>query len=82
MNARKKWFRDRIGKEIFRTKRTKGTCDCPACMNLYLNGMFINDKTHADYLYIFESETDFKYFDSKEERDEFEKGISYELRRL
>jgi intergrase/recombinase len=78
MSERKKWFNDRIEKVIFRNKTT---CKCGACEIAYKNGLFVNDKIHADYLCQLEAEyniegTHLKYFDTIEERDKYEQVLS------
>ena len=75
---RKKWFSDRVGKIIFRSKTT---CPCAVCESVYQNGLLIESKIHGDYAMSCEGEswadgeTGFKYFDTKEEVSEFEKNI-------
>lgn len=61
---RKQWFLDRIGKRVY---RTKGSCDCPVCISVELNGLIISDNLHACYLYDCERELGLKYYDSLEE---------------
>lgn len=76
---RLQWFKDRIGQIIWRP-RTQ--CACSTCKETYENGLKIHDAFHAQYLmdvegaYGQETEGKFKYFDTKEERDEFEKSIN------
>ena len=67
---RKQWFIDRIGKRVFRTKTS---CDCESCKNVYENGTVIEDRDHAVYLFAVEGEkiTE-RYFDTKEEVEEYE----------
>lgn len=69
MESRYQWFINRIEKTVF---RTKVECPCITCKAGYRNGVFISDKDHAIYLYDIESEMNIKYFDSEEERNEFE----------
>lgn len=69
-----KWFTDRIGKVVYRNKTT---CDCDICNDGYNKGLLIRDEFHAEYVYdicmAFNSDGDtLKYFDTIEERDEFE----------
>lgn len=75
--ARKQWFLDRIGKRVF---RNMDKCDCAICAAIYEKGLVIVDRMMAQYLY--DIETDFtadgaplKYFDTKQEVTEFEKGL-------
>ncbi|MFZ5365418.1 MAG: hypothetical protein ACOZBH_04465 [Patescibacteria group bacterium] len=44
----KKWFIRRIGKRVF---RDADGCECDLCRNVVENGIIINDKQHADYMY-------------------------------
>jgi hypothetical protein len=62
--AREKWFYDRIGKKIFGNSK------------INKNGFLIASDLHADYLFMVEmdSEGTIKYFDTPEERNEFEKA--------
>lgn len=62
----KQWFIDRIGKRVWR----KNDCDCIMCIASSEFGVLIRDEQHADYLFSLECECGFKYFDSKEERDD------------
>jgi len=71
---REKWFIDRVGKVIWRNKTT---CKCGVCESVYQNGLLLSDEGHAMYVCICESDVSveggtLRYFDSKEERDEFE----------
>jgi hypothetical protein len=77
ISKRKQWFKDRIGKTVY---RNKNTCDCKTCKRVYKNGLVITDDMHADYLFCCESEFTFeghplKYFDTIKERNEFEKSL-------
>lgn len=75
---RKKWFVDRIGKTIY---RNVNGCDCRTCKNVYDNGIIISDEQHALYIHAREvcswedRETGFRYFDTKEEVEQFEKSL-------
>lgn len=69
--TRKDWFRDKIGKRIF---RIKSTCPCESCLRVHREGIEVLDEDHADYLTIIEAETGIKYFDNVEERDKHERG--------
>lgn len=68
--TRYNWFSDRVGKTLF---RIKGSCKCDVCAESYENGVFVLDKDHASYLHDCENELGLIYFDTKEERDEYEK---------
>lgn len=64
------WFFERIGKRVF---RTRFEC-CETCDKNYETGVIIEDEMIAHYYYLIEGEIGVKYFDTKEERDEFEKS--------
>lgn len=64
-----------IGKRVF---RTKNTCGCKICADVYENGLVIGDEMHADYLNEMEGCAqqeghDVKYFETIEERNQYEK---------
>jgi len=42
------WFIDRIGKRIY---RDMSTCQCSGCMDITDNGLIVDNKEHASYLY-------------------------------
>ena len=70
---RKQWFKDRIGTRVFRYYK----CDCPLCKKIYEIGTIIMDIDFAidmyDHEVLFNSEgTLLKYFDTKEERTNYE----------
>jgi hypothetical protein len=44
----KQWFIDRIGKRIY---RKNNICNCPVCIKVHKEGLIINNKDHAIYLY-------------------------------
>ena len=76
----RQWFIDRIGKTIF---TNKVECKCNVCEFIHKNGLVIDNEFIATALYDcykdFRAEgDDFDYFDTKEERDKFEKEISNE----
>lgn len=68
--TRYNWFGARVGKTLF---RTKSDCECTHCNNSYENGVKIEDTDHASYLHDCENELGLRYFDTKEERDKYEK---------
>lgn len=77
LTEREKWFNDRIGKIVWRNKTT---CTCGICESVYQNGLMLSDEMHASYVCDCEGSYNaegsiLRYFDSKEERDVFEKGI-------
>lgn len=51
-----KWFKDRIGKTIY---RDTNNCPCDTCKNVLINGIFIEDMQVAQYL--FDIQNDMKY---------------------
>lgn len=65
------WFKSQIGKVIFRTKTT---CKCTVCADVYERGLVVTDEFHACYLMDCESEMGIHYFETIEERNEFEKN--------
>ena len=79
LSEREQWFLDRVGKRVW---RNQNSCTCRDCVVVYKHGLIIKDKEHAHALYCIECEsnndnfplaiTPLKYFDSPEERDEFE----------
>lgn len=70
MNARRKWFLERVGERVF---RTDNGCGCDSCGVNYRVGIVIFDTHHANYLAEMESDPDrdLRYFDSIEERDKY-----------
>ena len=42
------WFKDRIGKRVF---RTASTCPCEICRKVEDVGLVVEDELHANYLY-------------------------------
>ena len=76
LNDRKKWFIDRIGKRVYRSKTE---CNCVSCQQSYENGLIILDDMHAIYLFdtngCLNSEgIRLKYFDTIKERDKYEQN--------
>lgn len=74
---RKRWFEERIGKTVYRTKTS---CMCSTCNIIYEDGLKIIDKEHANYAYDMEGLYEYegltlKYFDTIKERDIFEKSL-------
>lgn len=43
------WFIDRIGEVVY---RDKVPCTCSTCKSVEKDGVFIEDKDHAEYLYM------------------------------
>lgn len=73
LTEREQFFRDRVGKRIY---RNDNGCPCPICVSVLEKGLIVTDEYHADYLYDTESEYSgeghpLRYFDTKEEATEF-----------
>lgn len=47
------WFKDRIGKRIF---RNANDCGCNSCKDVYKNGIIVSDEFHAEYLAIIDND--------------------------
>lgn len=60
------WFKDRVGKRIYRW--TKTTCDCAICSNVLDVGLIIDDEIHAQYLYDCQNEMQLQYEDYSKNR--------------
>ncbi len=79
MNEREKWFKDRIGKVVYRNRMI---CDCSVCEGIYQNGTTLDAE---DWSLDMESEYDdgdefpVHHFDTREERDKFTQDNSYVL---
>lgn len=76
ISERGKWFRERVGRVVWRTDTG---CLCEVCKGVYANGVKIEDVRHAGYLQDLEADYAaggdvLRYFDTKEERDVFEKS--------
>ena len=56
------WFIERIGKKIY---RTKSQCNCMVCTNVFKSGVFVADKSHAQYMYDCQNDLDLYYFDEQ-----------------
>ena len=77
---REQWFLNRIGKRIF---RNNNGCSCGVCKNVNDNGLIVEDEFHATHL--LENELCYnadgfrlRYFDTKEEVNEFIELINKE----
>lgn len=42
------WFKNRVGKRIY---RDKVSCPCETCVNITKNGLTIHSEFHARYVY-------------------------------
>ena len=56
-----KWFKDRIGKRIY---RYENDCPCDYCKNIHLNGLIIKNILHAQYLFDIQTEIGYSYYDN------------------
>ena len=54
------WFRERIGKRVY---RTEADCRCEICKKVGEIGLIVNDRLHAQYLYDCQNELDLYYLD-------------------
>ena len=54
------WYKERIGKKVF---RTASTCPCEVCKKVEEVGLYIADELHANYLYDCQNDLDLYYFD-------------------
>ena len=66
-------FKKYIGHTIYRTK--VGTCNCDSCLKAYHKGIYVEDELHAMYLNDVRNGEGLKYFETKIERDEYEKSL-------
>lgn len=70
---RRQWFLERVGKVVYRNRTT---CKCALCDIVYREGLTIEDKFHAGYVHDMEGDGGtIRYFDTLEERDEYEKTL-------
>ena len=60
---RLQWFKDRIGKRIY---RDSVNCKCEVCNNVGAHGLIIIDESHAHYLFDCEEEPGIRYRDNPE----------------
>ena len=68
-DERVKWFTDRIGKTIWRTAIN---CPCLTCKRIYGEGLTLINHQHAHYVADCSMEGGIPYFDTEQERDEYE----------
>jgi hypothetical protein len=54
------WFRDRIGKRIY---RDTNNCHCDYCKDIYLNGIVVKNGLHAQYLFDIQNDIGYNYSD-------------------
>lgn len=57
------WFKDRIGKHIYRYTPT--TCKCEVCNAVFNKGLIISDEIHAQYLFDCQNELGLQYEDEQ-----------------
>jgi hypothetical protein len=57
-----KWFKDRVGKRIY---RENNICDCGLCKGVHVNGLVITDELHAQYLFDCQNELGLKYYEKE-----------------
>ena len=57
------WFKQRIGKLVY---RTESKCPCEICKAVGTFGLTIQDELHANYLFDCQNELELFYFDTKE----------------
>lgn len=67
-NDRVKWFTDRVGKTIWRPH----DCQCSVCERIYAEGLILADQNHAGYVADVSMEGGIPYFDTEQERNEWE----------
>ena len=75
---RAEWFKERIGKRVY---RNKNGCSCKPCAKVYVNGLVIADSMHGSYMHDCEAEhtaegDPMRYFDTIKERDKYELEIA------
>ncbi len=75
MQNREEWFKERIGKRVY---RNNNGCVCSTCTQVALEGLIIGDEMHASYLQNCEAEYTaeghpLRYFDTWYEAQEFAK---------
>jgi hypothetical protein len=56
------WFKDRIGKKIY---RHNNKCGCDICLSIFTHGIYISDDLHAQYLYDCQNEIKLIYSDAE-----------------
>ncbi len=77
-NEQVKWFKDRVGKTIWRKNLCPANPPCYICSESYSEGLVLRDEQHAHYVADCSMEEGIKYFDSKQERDEYEAKMKLE----
>lgn len=65
-NNNLEWFLERIGKRVYRPKTS---CNSHKCTMVYENGLVIEDKQHAQYLFDIQNELGrIYYFDNPQNK--------------
>jgi len=72
MTDREQWFKDRIGKRVFRTKTI---CDCEVCKESDETGFMILNEDDAEFCFLCEQDSQIRHFDTKEEVKQFEESL-------
>jgi hypothetical protein len=67
MRKELQWYKDRIGKKVF---RVKNICQCDYCLKYSREGMIIHNELHANYLYEVQNDTNHNYQDTPIEKTE------------
>ena len=57
-----RWFKNHIGKRIY---RDAVSCQCQTCTKVTKEGLIVRDDGHAEYLYNVQYELDVDYRDKK-----------------
>jgi hypothetical protein len=52
------WFHKRIGKKIYRARTS---CQCNTCYRAFVDGVFVHDSIHGDYLKLCQDEMGIRY---------------------
>lgn len=65
------WLKGKIGLTIYGTSG----CSCSACQVQYIKGVKIADLNHIESLMIIQESTARRYFETKEERIEYERTL-------
>jgi hypothetical protein len=65
------WFMDNISRIVYSTSG----CSCSVCHSIYIRGIKITDEVHANALFGFQHTASKRYFNSKEERVEYERSL-------
>lgn len=61
-----RWFKNRVGKRIYRYTDTK--C-CEECDRVYREGIVVDNANHAQYLYDAQNDLELEYGDKPKQND-------------